>query len=483
MNKLISVVKGFWSLLVGIWVTTKNFFRKPITVQYPWDKPEPFTGFRGLPQINDYFTQDKLAEKPSRLKIAPDPACKIACPADTDVRGYLMAIADGNYKEGVKILKETYPFSASLGRVCPAFCEGKCHSNWAQSKPLAIRQLKRFLSDYDSKLPESERVPFLEQKPQARMGKIAIIGAGPAGLTCAWELAKAGFSPTVFEKQDKPGGYLMYGIPTYRLPKDVLDEEVKDILKLGVELKTNSQLGKDFTLEDLTKQGYQAIFLAYGALTPMKLGIPGEHLDGVVPGEDFLEKVIKGEYKTSPKRAVVIGGGNTAIDCARTLKRMGCESAIFYRRTRHEMPANHEEVDDAYEEGVFFDYLVLPNKIVEENGKVKGLECIRTKLGDKDASGRRKPVTIPGSEFIYECDLIIPAISRSADTSFISEQIKKTKWGSVEVNENTQETSLKGIYAGGDLTLGPATVVEAIACGKRAAKGIIQQLEAKSGTN
>jgi len=483
MKKVIYLLKGFWSMLVGLWIATKNFCRKPITVQYPWDKPEPFRGFRGLPQINGYFTPDRLPEKAARLKIAPAPSCQTACPAATDVRGYLQAVADGNYLEGIRILKSTYPFSASLGRVCPAFCEGKCHNEWAESKPLAIRNLKRFLSDYDSKLPKNERVPFIDPKPEKKNGKVAIIGAGPAGLTCAWELAKAGYSATVFEKQDKAGGYLRYGIPTYRLPKNLLDEEVEAILELGVELKTGSRLGKDFSLDDLFKQGYQAVFLGYGALTPMKLGIPGEDLKGVVAGEDFLEQVIKNQFPDKPKKAVIVGGGNTAIDCARTLRRMDCESSIFYRRTRHEMPANHEEVEDAYAEGVFFDYLVLPNKIVEENGKVKGLECIRTQLGEKDASGRRKPMPIPGSEFVYECDLIIPAISRSADTGFIPEQIKKTKWGTIEVNDNTQETSMKGVYAGGDLTLGPATVVEAIACGKKAAQGIIQYLEGKSGNN
>ncbi|MCL5036312.1 MAG: FAD-dependent oxidoreductase [Chloroflexi bacterium] len=479
MRKIFDVIKGFWSLLVGIFVTVKECFRKPITVQYPWERLKPADRFRGLLHIKEYFTEGLVSQKASFLPSAGPPPCNERCPAGTDARGYMVCIAEGRFRDGVSILKSTYPFAGTLGRVCPAPCETACNRNIANEAPLNIRGCKRFLADYDSSLPADQRVPFVNEKPPAKDSKVAVIGAGPAGLTCAWELAKSGYPVTVFEKLNVAGGYLYTAIPEYRLPKNILDEEVRAILDLGVELKTGVEIGKDVNFNDLKSQGFKAIFIGAGATKPAKLNIPGEELDGVVPGEEFLEDVCLKCLERKPQKVAVIGGGNTAIDCARVSKRLGCDAAILYRRTENEMPANFHEIHDCKEEGIPIEFLVSPNKIIGENGRVTGIECVRNKLGEPDKSGRRRPVPIPGSEFVYKCDFVMPAISRTPEVGFLPENIKTTKWCTIEVNEVTQETSEPGIFAGGDVTLGPATVVEAIACGKRAALGIRKYLETR----
>jgi formate dehydrogenase (NADP+) beta subunit len=471
-------VKGAQSILVGYGITLREFFKNPVTLQYPWEKAELPERYRGKLQIKGFFDEKTIEKKSDYYKDSALAPCMKTCPAYTDVRGYITAIAERDFLRGVKILKDTYPFSGTLGRVCPAPCEGRCARGEAQNVPLTIRHLKRFLADYERSLPADSRVPY--GKEEAKDCKVAVIGAGPAGLTCAWDLARRGYQVTIFEKLAVAGGYLVTGIPEYRLPRSILDEEIEAILALGVTLKLNSVLGRDVQIDELLSQNFEAIFIGVGATKPMKLGCLGEELDGVVAGEDFLMQVnLKEPFKLG-KKVAVIGGGNTAIDCARVARRLGAEVTILYRRTRFEMPAEEHEICDCLDEGIKLTILSAPLKVVGD-GKVEGVECIECCLGEPDSSGRRKPIAMECTEFIVECDMVLSAISRSPDLDGVPDDIRRTSWGSIEVNALTGATSREGVYAGGDATLGAATVIEAIACGKRSALAIDNYLKRKTG--
>ncbi|WP_087037278.1 NAD(P)-binding protein [Thermococcus litoralis] len=397
--------------------------------------------------------------------------CQEGCPAHSDVQGYLALIAMGKYHEAVKLMKEKYILPAVLGRVCPAFCEDACRRNLVE-EPLAIRQLKRFAADYDL-----EHGPWMPEIPPSTGKRVAVIGGGPAGLACAYYLRIMGHEVTIIEAMPELGGMMRYGIPPYRLPRDVLDKDIATVINTGIEVKTNTVLGKDITLEELRKE-YDAVFLAVGAWKGRKMGIEGEELEGVMQGIEFLRKVNMGEEVKLGKRVMVVGGGNTAMDVARTALRLGAKVTVVYRRSKEEMPANPREVEEAEEEGVEFIFLANPVKI-HGNGRVEKVELVRMKLGEPDESGRRRPIPIEGSNFFLEADNVILAIGQYCDDSFLKKLGIEAKRGKAVVDEVTLQTSIEGVFAGGDLVLGPSTVIESIATGRRAALMIDLYLKGK----
>lgn len=419
--------------------------------------------YRPFPQaVPITFTIDKKSTAP----------CRISCPAGTNVQGYVQMVKAGQYQQALNIIMERLPLPGVLGRVCPHPCENECRRSLIDS-PVSIRDLKRFAAD-NAKL-EDVPLPEVEERDE----KIAVIGSGPAGLTVAYYLRLKGFKVTVYEAMEKPGGMLRTGIPDYRLPPEILDQEIDHILSTGIELKIGMALGDDFTLASLKDQGFDAIFLGIGAHLPVKMNIENEDIDGVVDAIPFLRKVNLEGTKEAQSTVAVIGGGNVAMDAARAAIRSGAENVtVIYRRTEHEMPAYQEEIEGAKEEGVEFINLASPVKVVQEQGKVVGIECIKNELGPVDESGRRRPIPVEGSEFVVECDMIIPAIGQRADAEPIvrEKKIDLTAWGTFKVDNLTMETSEAGIFAAGDAVTGPATVIEAVAAGHKAVKAIERYL-------
>jgi len=421
--------------------------------------------YRKFPQaIPSAFAIEKIGTAP----------CKAACPTHISVQGYVALIAEGKYKEALQLIKQENPLPAVCGRVCNHPCEAACKRGEVD-EPVSIMYLKRFVADLDLN-DETKYVPEIKEKKDK---KVAIIGAGPAGLTAAYYLAIEGYGVTIFESLPVAGGMLTVGIPEYRLPKDVLNAEIKTIEELGVEIRYNTKVGQDITMDTLRKE-YDATFVGVGSHVSSKLGVPGEdELEGVVHGIDFLRRVALGEKVFLGERVAVVGGGNVAMDAVRTALRTGSKEAfVLYRRTRAEMPAADEEIEEALQEGIKMEFLAAPVKVLGSDGKVTGIECIRMELGEPDASGRRRPVPIEGSEFIVEADAIIPAIGQTSDLSFITEEsgIAVNKWNTFDVDQVTFATNVEGVFAGGDDVTGPATVVEAINAGKEAARSIDRYL-------
>ncbi|MEJ2671064.1 MAG: FAD-dependent oxidoreductase [Deltaproteobacteria bacterium] len=405
------------------------------------------------------------------IKKLDRPPCTLTCPAEINVQGYVQLIKMGKYADAVKLIMERLPLPGVLGRVCPHPCEAKCRRA-ELDEPVAICGLKRFAADQvdlDAITP-----PLVE----AKSDKIAIIGSGPAGLACAYHLALRGYRPTIFEALPKPGGMLRVGIPDYRLPKDILDKEINNILRLGVELQTDTALGRDFTLDELLKNGYKAVFLGIGCHVGKPLGIENEDADGVIQGVEFLRRRNLGEPLTVGKRLAVIGGGNVAVDVACTARRLGSEVTIVYRRGRSEMPAFAHEIEQAMCEGVEIVYLAAPLKVVTgKDGKVAGLICQKMELGEPDASGRRKPVPIDGATFELPVDMVVPAIGQEAARNALEScGVKTSRWGTIEVNEVTYETSRPGVFAAGDVHTGPWIAIEAVGGGIEAAESIHRML-------
>ncbi len=394
-------------------------------------------------------------------------ACQHICPLSQDVPSYIGLIAQGKFDEAIKVVRKENPLPLICGRVCHTPCEEKCVAGeWGDS--LSIRGLKRFLADYEMK-----KGVIVEEKPkEEREEKIAVVGSGPGGLTCAYCLALEGYKVTVFESQPVAGGMLALGIPEFRLPKDVLRYEIERIKKLGVEIKTNTTIGKDIALDKLKEQ-YKAIFLAIGAWKGLKMKIPGEDVEGVIDAVEFLRDVNLGQEVKIGDKVIVVGGGNSAIDAARVAKRLGKDTRIFYRRTKAEMPAIKSEIEEAIIEGIDIEFLTAPVNVVSSNGKMNAIECIRMELGDIDASGRRRPVPIEGSEYKADVDTLILAISQEPDVSGLGGNgMKVSKWSTIEVDPENLLTSMEGIFAGGDVVTGPNTVTEAMAHGKIAAQMI-----------
>ncbi len=402
--------------------------------------------------------------------------CSLTCPAGIDVQGYIAHIANGRYQEAVKLIKEKNPLPVVCGRVCTRPCEDECRRNLVDER-VGIDYLKRFASDYDLEMDDH----YLPIKKPSTGKKAAIIGAGPSGLSCAFYLAKEGHKVTIFERWPKGGGMLRYGIPEYRMPKATLDKEIDTIKELGVEIRYDNVFGKDVTYDSLKKEGYEAIFLGIGSQTGQPIGCEGEICPmGVYPGVDFLGRVGLGEeIDLVGKRIIVIGGGNTAVDASRTALRLGAEKVtIAYRRTKKEMPAHEMEIEEAEYEGVEFLFLVAPKKIVSEAGKPVCIEFIKMELGEPDASGRRRPIEIPGSEFRAPTDYVIGAIGQTQDLSFIDDSFKlETNKNKIAVNPDLLTTNIEGVFAGGDGVTGPQTAIKAIAAGRVAAYSMDKYLK------
>jgi len=402
--------------------------------------------------------------------------CENTCPVNCDAVGYTALISEGRYDEALSLIRLNMPLAAICGRVCNHPCETMCKRGDIDD-PVAIASLKRFASDWELKQGTMPPPVFLE-KPKSE--RVAVVGGGPAGLNAAYHLGRRGYPVTIFEALPLPGGMLTVGIPDYRLPRKVLENDVRFICQHNVEIRTGKMLGRDFTINDLLQQGYKAVFLALGAHLNQKMNIPGEEARGVLPGVTFLRKVNLGEKVKVGEKVAVIGGGNVAIDTARTALRLGTkEVSIVYRRTRDEMPANDEEIEEAEHEKIKILYLMAPTRVMTEKGKVKGLECQRMELGDFDASGRRRPVPVKGSEFVMEVDTVIPAIGYVPDLRCLpsNDGFQVTKGGTLSVDPITLATHLPGVFAGGDVVTGPSTVVEAMAQGYRAAISIDRYLK------
>ena len=401
--------------------------------------------------------------------------CKIDCPAHNNVQGYVNLAAKGRYQEALQLIKETSPFPSICGRICHHPCESNCNRS-QMDEPVAARSIERFLGDLDLK-GGSRYKPKIEVKKE---GKVAIVGSGPAGLTCAYYLAQEGYPVTIFEKAPVLGGMLTLAIPPYRLPREIVAAEIELIRDLGVMMKAGIEVGKDKTIAQLRREGFKAFFIAIGTQECLRLGIEGDGLRGVYGGLDFLRKVNLGEPMPLGKNVAVVGGGNTAMDAVRSARRLGAENAfVLYRRGLEEMPSRPEEIEECREEGIPIHTLTQPVRIFGENGQVRAIECVRTVLTEPDESGRRSPVAVPGSEFTIEVDAVITALGQEADWACLPPECActLTPWGTMKVDPLTLQSDDPDIFAGGDAVRGPQTVIEAIADGRQAATSIGRYLE------
>ena len=391
-----------------------------------------------------------------------------------DCPGYVSLIKEGKYADAYKLIRQWLPFPMSVGRVCDHPCEVKCRRAQVDES-ISIRDLKRMAADYAYEHGVEFVPPMKPRKPE----RVAIIGAGPAGLTAAYELVREGYNVTIFEALPVAGGMMAVAIPEYRLPKKILKAEIDNILKLGVELKLNTKVND---VDSLLKEGYKAVFISCGAHKGDKMGLPGEDVEGVYDAIDFLRELSLGKKPKVGKRVAVVGGGNSAIDAARSAVRQGAEQVhILYRRERRDMPAIDEEIEAAENEGIHIDCLVAPTKVLSENRKLTGLECVRMELKGFDSSGRRTPSPLAGPEYTYPLavDTVIEAIGQRPDTSFIKDGVKVAKGGTITADPRTLATDKPGVFAGGDAVTGPKTVIWAVAAGQRAATSIKRYLQGK----
>jgi glutamate synthase (NADPH) small chain len=441
---------------------------------------EPGERNRDFGEVNKGLNTAAAVLEAQRCWDCANPGCVSGCPVSIDIPSFIKLIEKRDFAAAIRKIKETNSLPAICGRVCPqeTQCEIVCNLRKATGVPVAIGNMERFISDFERR----EGQVFLPEIPASTGKRVAIIGAGPAGLTVAGELAKKGHAVTIFEALHIAGGVLVYGIPEFRLPKAILKAEVEYLQKLGVELRMSFVVGKTATLEDLKKDGYDAFFIGTGAGLPNFMRIPGENLVGVYSANEYLTRVNLMRAYEFPvydtpviraKHAAVVGGGNVAMDSVRTAKRLGAElAAIIYRRSRQEMPAREEEVKHAEEEGIEFHLLTTPIRYIgDEQGRVKAMECLKMELGEPDASGRRKPVPIPGSEFMTEVDLVVVAIGQSPNPLMAqtTPELRVGKWGNLEVDWNTMATTIPGVFAGGDIVRGGATVILAMGDGRLAA--------------
>jgi len=465
--------------------------RKLILNRVPMKKREPGERIKIFDEVALGYTEEEAIKEAERCLQCPKPLCIDGCPVNIDIPAFIKKIKEGDFIGAVRIIKEDNPLPAVCGRVCPQEeqCEQRCVVG-IKGEPVAIGRLERFVADYEAKQGLSEKPEIKEKKNK----KVAIIGSGPAGLVCASELAKMGYDVTIFESLHEAGGVLIYGIPEFRLPKEIVKREVEYIKSLGVKLVTNFCVGRTRTIDELMNEdGFEAVFIGTGAGLPRFMHIPGENLLGIYSANEFLTRInlMKAykfpEYDTPVKvgnRVAVIGGGNVAMDSARSALRAGAEKVmVLYRRTRKEMPARIEEIENAEEEGIEFHFLVTPVRYIgDENGWVKEVEVTKMKLGEPDESGRRRPIPIEGSEFTISVDTVVVAIGQ-IPTPIIAKTTPglevHPRWGTLIANQKTGATTRPGIFAGGDVVTGAATVILAAGAGKTAAKYIDYYLQNK----
>ena len=434
------------------------------------------------------YNKEEAMEEAARCIGCKNAACVKGCPVSIDIPGFIGQVKEGNIEEAYKIINEASSLPAVCGRVCPqeSQCEGKCIRG-LKGDPISIGKLERFVADWAF---ENDVHP---EPPKEKNGKkVAVIGSGPAGVTCAGDLAKMGYDVTVFEALHELGGVLVYGIPEFRLPKErVVRKEIENVKRLGVKFETNVVVGKSVTIDQLMEdEGFEAVFIGSGAGLPKFMGIPGENANGVFSANEYLTrsnlmKAFREESRTpimQARKVAVVGGGNVAMDAARTALRLGAEVHIVYRRSEAELPARVEEVHHAKEEGIIFDLLTNPVEILsDENGWVSGIKCIKMELGEPDASGRRRPVEVPGSEFIIDVDAVIMSLGTSPNPliSSTTEGLEVNKWKCIIAEEDNGKTTKEGVYAGGDAVTGAATVILAMGAGRAGAKGIHEFLSNK----
>ena len=465
--------------------------RKLILNRVPMKKRKPGERIKIFDEVALGYTEEEAIKEAERCLQCPKPLCVDGCPVNIDIPAFIKKIKEGDFIGAVRIIKEDNPLPAVCGRVCPQEeqCEQRCVVG-IKGEPVAIGRLERFVADYEAKQGLSEKPEIKEKKNK----KVAIIGSGPAGLVCASELAKMGYDVTIFESLHEAGGVLIYGIPEFRLPKEIVKREVEYIKSLGVKLVTNFCVGRTRTIDELMNEdGFEAVFIGTGAGLPRFMHIPGENLLGIYSANEFLTRInlMKAykfpEYDTPVKvgnRVAVIGGGNVAMDSARSALRAGAEKVmVLYRRTRKEMPARIEEIENAEEEGIEFHFLVTPVRYIgDENGWVKEVEVTKMKLGEPDESGRRRPIPIEGSEFTIPVDTVVVAIGQ-IPTPIIAKTTPglevHPRWGTLIANPKTGATTRPGIFAGGDVVTGAATVILAAGAGKTAAKYIDYYLQNK----
>ena len=433
------------------------------------------------------YTEENALTEASRCLRCKNPKCIKGCPVEIDIKSFIELISDNKFEEALEKIRERNALPAICGRVCPQEdqCEKECILG-IKDDPVAIGRLERFVADWELKrIAEGiKECAYSEVTNKCTREKIAVIGAGPAGLTCAGDLAKMGYQVTIFEALHKSGGVLVYGIPEFRLPKAIVGKDIDYVKSLGVEIKTNMVVGKIFTIEELFKQGFKAVFVSTGAGLPYFMNIPGENLNGVYSANEYLTrsnlmKAYRFPENDTPivkaDRVAIVGGGNVAMDSARTAKRLGAKHVyLVYRRSEEEMPARNEEIEHAKEEGIELKLLTNPVEIIGKDGWVNKIRSIKMKLGEPDDSGRRRPIPIKGSEFDLEVEVVIMAIGQGPNpllTSTIPE-LKLTKWGNINADEETGKTSIKGVFAGGDIVTGAATVILAMGAGTKAAKSI-----------
>ncbi len=431
------------------------------------------------------YNLEEAKEEASRCINCKNAQCVKGCPVAINIPGFIEQVKEGNIEDAYQIISESSALPAICGRVCPqeSQCEGKCIRG-IKGEPVSIGKLERFVADWAS---ENNIKPAVTAEKKNK--KVAVIGSGPSGLTCAGDLAKMGYDVTIFEALHEAGGVLVYGIPEFRLPKEkVVAKEIENVKALGVKIETNVVVGKAITIDELlNEEGFSAVFIGSGAGLPKFMGIPGETANGVFSANEYLTRsnLMKAfdETSTTPimrgKKVAVVGGGNVAMDAARTALRLGSEVHIVYRRSEEELPARVEEVHHAKEEGIIFDLLTNPVEILkDEHGWVSGIKCIRMELGEPDASGRRRPVEVAGSEFVIDVDTVIMSLGTSPNPliSSTTEGLEVNKWKCIVASEENGATSKEGVYAGGDAVTGAATVILAMGAGKAAAKGIDEYL-------
>lgn len=431
------------------------------------------------------YNEEEAIKDAKRCLQCKNPMCRKGCPVSIDIPGFVKEVSEGNFEEAAKIISKYSALPAVCGRVCPqeTQCEGKCVLG-VKGDAVSIGKLERFVADW-----AREHNIDLSEKEESKGKKVAVIGSGPAGLTCAGDLAKKGYDVTIFEALHEPGGVLVYGIPEFRLPKEkVVKSEIENIKKLGVKIETNVIIGRTITIDELlNEEDFDAVFIGSGAGLPRFMGIKGENANGVFSANEFLTRVnlmkaFKDEYETPVrvgKKVAVVGGGNVAMDAARTALRLGAETHIVYRRSEAELPARIEEVHHAKEEGIIFDVLTNPTEIlIDENGWVSGMKCVKMELGEPDESGRRRPVEVKGSEFVMDVDTVIMSLGTSPNPliSSTTKGLDINKRKCIVAEEHTGKTSRDGVYAGGDAVTGAATVILAMGAGKDAANAIDEYL-------